>query len=158
MKSCCRNILNPGPGFLSTFDCWVLRLKNTFTAFICTTTPQQHNSWAMLSTFLVVPYRKPLSHLPFPCFWGCSPTLPLTLASWRDFSTLGGIEPLQNQGSLLPLMHSEAILCYMCNWSHRFLHECSLVDSLVPGGLGDSGWLMLLFFLWGCKRLQVLQS
>jgi hypothetical protein len=28
----------------------------------------------------------------------------------------------------------------------------------VPGSSGDSGWLMLSFFLWGCKPLQLLQS
>jgi hypothetical protein len=32
----------------------------------------------------------------------------------------------------------------------------SLVGSLVPGSSGGSGWLILLFFLWGCKLLQLL--
>ena len=33
-----------------------------------------------------------------------------------------------------------------------------LVGSLVPGSSGRSGWLILLFFLCGCKPLQLLQS
>jgi hypothetical protein len=32
----------------------------------------------------------------------------------------------------------------------------SLVCGLVPGRFGDSGWMILLFFLWGCKTLQLL--
>ena len=34
----------------------------------------------------------------------------------------------------------------------------SFVDSLVPGNSEGSGWLVLLFFPWGCKSLQLLQS
>ena len=33
-----------------------------------------------------------------------------------------------------------------------------LVGGLVPGISGGSAWLILLFFLWGCKPLQLLQS
>jgi hypothetical protein len=34
----------------------------------------------------------------------------------------------------------------------------SLVGGLVPGSFGESGWLVLLFFLWSCRLLQLLQS
>jgi hypothetical protein len=33
------------------------------------------------------------------------------------------------------------------------LHVYSLVGGLVPGSCGGSGWLILLFFLGGCKLL-----
>jgi hypothetical protein len=59
---------------------------------------------------------------------------------------------------LLPLMFSKAILCYICGWSHGPLHVYSLVGGLVPGNSGGFGWLMLLFFLWGCKPIQLLLS
>ena len=70
------------------------------------------------------------------------------------------IKPPQDQGPLLPLMPGKVILCYICIWSHGSLHVYSLVGGLVPGstGGGGSGWLILLFFLWGCKLLQLLQS
>jgi hypothetical protein len=67
------------------------------------------------------------------------------------------IEPSQDRGPLLPLMPNKAILCYIYGWSHGTLHVYSLVGGLVPGSSGGSGWL-ILFFLWGCKPLQLLQS
>jgi hypothetical protein len=33
----------------------------------------------------------------------------------------------------------------------------SLFGCLVPWRFGVSGWLILLFFLWGCKLLQLLE-
>jgi hypothetical protein len=51
-----------------------------------------------------------------------------------------------------PLMPDKAILCYICSWSHRSLHVYSLVG-LIPRSSGESGWLILLFFLWGSKSL-----
>jgi hypothetical protein len=75
-----------------------------------------------------------------------------------------GIKPLQDQGLLLPLMPDKAIFCCICDWSHGLLHVYYLAGGLVPGcsgGRGEvgevSGWLILLFFLWGCKPLQLLQ-
>jgi hypothetical protein len=56
------------------------------------------------------------------------------------------------------LMPDKGILCYICRWSHGSLHVYFLVDGLVPGRSGGSGWLILLFLLWGCKPLQLLQS
>jgi hypothetical protein len=44
------------------------------------------------------------------------------------------------EGSLAQIR--EAILCYMCDWSHGLLHVYSLVGGLVPGSSGDGrGWL-----------------
>jgi hypothetical protein len=55
-------------------------------------------------------------------------------------------------------MSNKAILCYICNWSHGSLHGYSLVSGLVPGSSEGTGWFILLFFLWGCKLLQLLWS
>ena len=38
------------------------------------------------------------------------------------------------------------------------IHVYSLVGGLVHGSSGGSGWLIFLFFLWGYKHLQLLQS
>ena len=84
---------------------------------------------------------------------GCSPTHQLPphhpgiLLYW-------GIEPPQDQEPLLPLMSDKAILCYISSCSHGALHVYSLVGRLVPGSSRGSGWLKLLFLLWGCKALQ----
>jgi hypothetical protein len=40
------------------------------------------------------------------------------------------------------------------SWSHVY----SFVDGLVLGSFGGSSWLISLFFLWGCKPLQLLHS
>jgi hypothetical protein len=50
------------------------------------------------------------------------------------------------------------ILCYMCNKSHGTTHIYSLIGGLVPGSSKGSGELILLFLLWGCNLLQLLQS
>jgi hypothetical protein len=57
------------------------------------------------------------------------------------------------QVPLLSLMPNNAVQCYICGYSHEALHVYSFVGSLVPGNTGGSGWLLLLFFLWGCKHL-----
>jgi len=82
----------------------------------------------------------PLS-IPLPpssCFYEDvpSPTLPLPPQCpgiplhWRN-------EPSQDQGLLL--MPDNAILCYICGWSHGSLNMYSLVGGLVPGSLGRGG-------------------
>jgi hypothetical protein len=38
-------------------------------------------------------------------------------------------------------------LCYICGWSHGYLHVYSLVGGLVLGSSGGSCWLILLLFL-----------
>jgi len=98
----------------------------------------------------------PLSHLapasmrcvPTHCFPPPCPGVPLY---W-------GVKPSKGQGPLLPLMPDKAILDYICSWSHGLLHMYSSVGGLVPESSVGSGWLILLFFLWSCKPLQLLQS
>jgi hypothetical protein len=46
----------------------------------------------------------------------------------------------------------------MCDSSHGLLDVYSLVGGLVPWNSGGSGWLILLFFLFGYKPLQLLHS
>jgi hypothetical protein len=55
-------------------------------------------------------------------------------------------------------MSYKAILYYICSWSHESLLVYSLVGGLVPGSSGCTGWFILLFLLWGCKPLQLLES
>ena len=69
-----------------------------------------------------------------------------------------GIKPPQDQGAPLPLMPDKVILCYICSWSHGSFHVYSLVGGLVPGSSRGTGLLILLFFLWGCRPLQLLQK
>ena len=65
------------------------------------------------------------------------------------------IKPSQDQRPLLPLMTNQAILYYICSWSHESHHVSSLVGGLVPGSSGGTGQFILLFLLWGCKPLQL---
>jgi hypothetical protein len=53
-------------------------------------------------------------------------------------------------------MPDKAIFYYICSWNHGSLPVYSLVGGLVPRSSGGSGWLILLFFLWGCKPFQLL--
>ena len=108
-----------------------------------------HFKCYLLSWFPPLPVPgNPLPHSLFPCFYEGVSLIglpcPGILPHW-------GIELSQDQGSLLPLMFFKAILCYLCIWSHGSLHVYCLVGGLVPGSSGISGWLILLFFLWGCK-------
>jgi hypothetical protein len=111
----------------------------------------------------------PLSNFPFckppipfllPLLqWGCSSIHPPThsyLTPWHSLHWV--IEPSQNQVPILPLMPDKAILCYICNQSHGLFHAYYLVRGLVPGSSGRSCWLILFFFQWGGKPLQLLQS
>jgi hypothetical protein len=99
----------------------------------------------MLSSFL----QNPPIPSSLPLFlWGCSPTRPLTPASPSGIFLRWGMEPSQDQGPLLTLMSDKDILCYMYGSSHGALHVYCLVDGLVPGSSGASGWLISLFLLW----------
>jgi hypothetical protein len=91
-----------------------------------------------------------------PCFYNSTPppTHPLP-PPCPGIPLHWGIKPSQDQGPLLPLMPNKAILCYMCSWSHGSLHMYFLVGGLVPRSSAGSGWL-ILFFLCGCKPLQLL--
>ena len=58
-----------------------------------------------------------------------------------------GIKPPQDQGHLLPLMLNKAIFCYICSWSHEYLHEYTLISGLVPGSFGGLvGWYCRSFY------------
>ena len=101
----------------------------------------------------VIPFPSlPTPKLPIPspcsCFYkGVPPTTHILPPPHPGIPLYWGIEPSQDQGPLLPLMPDKAMLCYICGWSHWFLHVCSLVGGLVPGSSGGVfSWLILLFF------------
>ena len=105
------------------------------------------------------PLPNPLIPSPFPVSMSAFP-LPLIPSHLPTLAILyndQAIEPSQVQGPPLPLMPGKAILCYICSWSHGFLHVQSLVGGLVPV---NSGWSsqLILFFLWDCNLLQFHQS
>jgi hypothetical protein len=110
-------------------------------------------TFQMLSPFQVTPQKPPFPSLS-PCFYEGvpPPTHPLP-PPHPGIPLYWGIEPLQDQGPLLPLMPDKAIFCYIHGWSHGSLHVYSMVGGLVPWSSGMSGWL---FFLWGFKLLQLL--
>jgi hypothetical protein len=56
-------------------------------------------------------------------------------------------------GLPLTMMPDNAVLCYICSGSHEPTHVYSLIGGLVPGSSRVSGWLIWLFFLWGCLTL-----
>ena len=51
-------------------------------------------------------------------------------------------QPSQDHGPLLPLKPYKAIVCFICNQSHGFLHVYSLFGCLVPRSSESSGWLL----------------
>ena len=107
-----------------------------------------HFKYYPLSRF---PSRNPLSHTPSPCFYeGALPPTNSCLQT-RAFPYTGESSLHQDQGSLFPLMPNKAIFCCISIWSHVSLYVYSLVGGLVPGSSGVSVWLMVLFFLWGCR-------
>jgi len=109
--------------------------------------------------FSLFPSGNPLSHPPSLWFYkGALPPTYSLLPSCPGIPLHQGLKSSQDQSPLLPLMPDKAILCCICDWSHGLLHVYSLVGGLVPGSSWGSGWLILLFFLWGCKPLQLLQS
>ena len=112
----------------------------------------------MLSSFLVPPLtpQKPTLSSPSSCFYeGVSTPLP-TSASWHLLSsTLGHItfrgsraSPPIDAGQGHPLLHL---------WLEPWVPPCVLFGWWhSPWESGESGWLILLFFLWGYKPLQLL--
>jgi len=114
----------------------------------------------MLTPFPGFSSKNPLSHPSSPCFYegAPSPTYPLphtplpchspTLGHWACTGPRASPSTDAQQGH--PPRHM---------WLESWAHPC------VPFGWwfrswssGGCGWLMLLFFLWGCKPLQLLQS
>jgi len=112
----------------------------------------------MLSPFLVSPPETCYPILPPPASMRMLPHPPTAclLLPHPDIPLHWGIEPSQDQRLLLPLVPNKAILYYICSWSHGTLHVYALFGCLVPGSSGESGWLVLLFFLWICKPIQLL--
>jgi hypothetical protein len=104
-----------------------------------------------------LPSGNTLSHPPSPCFYAgvlppIHPPTPTSLLliplNWGNYQAFIG--PRTSP----PIDAWQAILCYICSWSHVY----SFVNGLVPVSTGGSGWLILMFFLRGCKCLQLLQS
>jgi hypothetical protein len=83
-----------------------------------------------------------------------SPTHP-QLPPHPGISQQWDILPSQDQGPLLPLTPNRDIFCYIYLWSQGSLHVYSLVGGLVFASSWESDWLILLFFLWHCKLLQL---
>jgi hypothetical protein len=141
--------------FVLSSDCFLLD-----TNFVKMTYCYSFVLWVFsLFTFqmLSLPSPNPLSPSPSSCF--CegvfSPTCPL-LPPCPCIPLHWGIKPSWDQGPLLPLMPDKAtILCYIYGKSHGSLNVYSLVSGFDPG---NSGWLILLFFLRGCRPFQLLQS
>jgi hypothetical protein len=108
----------------------------------------------MLPPSPVSPPQIPCS-LPLPLLlWGSLTPIPPLCPSIPLFWVM---KPPQDQGTALPLMPDMSILCYICSWGHGSFHVYSLVGGLIPESSGKSGWLILMFFLWGCKPIQLLQ-
>ena len=97
----------------------------------------------MLS-FSQFPLHKTPIPSPSPCFSEGipPPTIPLP-PPYLSIPLYWDIKPPQDQGSPLPLMPDNAILCYICSWNHESLQVYSLVGS--PGGWGV--WLVDIVFL-----------
>ena len=103
------------------------------------------------------PSVSPLSHRPIPCLYEDAPPHTHSLPPHHPGSPLPwGI--FRAKGFFLLLMLDNAILCYICSWIHKFLHVYSLVGGLVPERSGESGWLILLIFLWEYKLLLLFWS
>jgi hypothetical protein len=117
---------------------------------VCATTARL--IFQMLSPFQISP-QKPPNPSCSPCLYEGVP--PPTPPPCPHISLHWGIEHSQEQGPLFPLMPNMAILCYICSRNHGSLHVYSLFGGLDTRSFG---WLILLFFLWGCKPLQLLQS
>jgi hypothetical protein len=110
-------------------------------------------TFQMLSPFPVPPLETPIPSSLSLLLWGWSLTHPL-LPPYPGIPPHWGIEPSQDQGPLLLLMSNKAILCYICRWSHRFLHVYSFVGDLALRAL--VGWFVVLPM--DCKPLQLLHS
>jgi hypothetical protein len=113
-------------------------------------------TFQMLSPFPTSPTETTYT-IPLPMLLCCSHPL---LPPCPPIALHLGIELSQHQGPLLPMLPDKAILCYICGWTHISLHVYSLNGGLVSER--SEGLIFfffkLLFFLWGCKLLQLLQS
>jgi hypothetical protein len=90
-------------------------------------------------TFPGFPSAKCLSSCYSICFYVGAPPATQPLQSYcLSIPLYWGIEPSQDQGSLLPLMPDNTIFYYMCSWSYGPSSMCTLVGGLAPGTSGGS--------------------
>ena len=111
-------------------------------------------TFRMLSAFPPPPPRPPIpSSLPL-LLWGCSsthsptptslPSIPLHWGIYQAFIGPRTSPPIDaSQGH--HLLHMQLEPCVLLGWW------------LSPWKLWGYSWLVFLFFLWGCKPLQLLQ-
>jgi hypothetical protein len=89
----------------------------------------------MLSPFLVPP-----THSSSHCFYeGAPPPIHPVPPCHPGITLHWGIKLSQDQRLLLTLMPNNAILCYICGWSHESLHVYYSVGGLVLGVRGGVG-------------------
>ena len=135
---------------------------------ICTLTRREMfkiHPWLFFSIFLDVIFF----YLQFKCYplswFSLQKTLipfPFTLLTssltllYPSIPLHLGIKPSQDQRPLFPLMSNKIILGYICCWSHGLLHVYSSAGGLVAGSSVGSGWIILLFLLWGWNLTQLL--
>ena len=93
-------------------------------------------TFQIFSPFLVpFPLETPYSITPPPASMMQFPLLP----PHPRIPLHWGIEPLQYQMPLFPLMTDKTILCYICSWIHESLYVHSLVGGLMPESL-EAWW------------------
>jgi hypothetical protein len=90
--------------------------------------------------------------------WGCSSTHPPTPTSLPSYSpTLGHLAFIGPRAS--PPIDVRQCHLLLHRWMEPLVPPCVLFCWwFSPRELWDSCWLILLFFLWSCKPLQLLQS
>jgi hypothetical protein len=106
--------------------------------------------------FFLIEYFLYLHFKCYPLSWSLTPEIPYPIpsppASLRVFPPPThplqpprpgiplhwGTKPSQDQGPLIPLMSNKTILCYICSWSHGFLHVYLIF-----------GWRFSPWELWG---------
>jgi hypothetical protein len=86
------------------------------------------------------PHQKSPIPSPSPCFYEGVPPPPPTPPPHHGIPIRWGIEPSQDQESLLLLMPDKAILCYIYSWGH---------------GLLQFGWWFSPWELWGVWLVDI---
>ena len=115
-------------------------------------------TFQMLSSFLISPRNHPISCILPQLLLGCSSTyLPTPASPSWHFPTLGHRTFIGSRSSpSVDVQQGHPLLHMQLNYG--LLYVCSLVGGLVPESSGWTGWVILLFLLWGRKPLQLLQS
>ena len=88
--------------------------------------------------YFQITLQKHLSLSSFPCFYkgAFPPTYPFP-PDLFSIPLCWGIKSSQDQRPSLPLMPNNAVLFYICKWSHGSLHVYSLMGGLVPISSGE---------------------